>query len=56
MSQKFSIEAVEQTYRDIMKEVHPSLGNIVFGGKVIVFGGDFRQMLPEKKKLKCGGI
>lgn len=26
------------------------LGNMLFGGKVVVFGGDFRQVLPVVKK------
>lgn len=29
-----------------MRRVHPQLSSVPFGGKVIVLGGDFRQMLP----------
>ena len=44
MTHKFFLEALDKSPRDIM-----GLGNessTIFGGKVIVFGGDFRQMLP----------
>ena len=43
MMNKFCFEAVDRTFRDIM--------NIdkIFGGKVFVFGGDFRQILPVIK-------
>ena len=44
MAHKFCFEALDKSLRDIM-----GLGNessTIFGGKVIVFGGDFRQMLP----------
>lgn len=30
--------------KDVMSS--QSLGNTIFGGKVVVFGGDFRQILP----------
>jgi len=40
MIHRFCFEAVDRTFRDIMKEV-----TIPFGGKVVVFGGDFRQIL-----------
>ena len=44
MGHKFCFEALDKSLRDIM-----GLGNessTIFGGKIIVFGGDFRQMLP----------
>ncbi|XP_028793347.1 uncharacterized protein LOC114749047 [Neltuma alba] len=40
MVKRFCIEAVDRTFKDIMKCNHP------FGGKCIVMGGDFRQILP----------
>ena len=40
MMHKFAIEAVDRTFRDITQINRP------FGGKVFVFGGDFRQVLP----------
>lgn len=43
---KYAYETVDRTFRDIMKGVSPELEKIPFGGKTIVFGGDFRQTLP----------
>ncbi|XP_074298793.1 ATP-dependent DNA helicase PIF1-like [Silene latifolia] len=40
MAKRQSIEHFERTLRDICSK------NIPFGGKVVVFGGDFRQVLP----------
>ncbi|KAF7835684.1 uncharacterized protein G2W53_010543 [Senna tora] len=37
---------LDRTLRDIMKSQNPELSQHTFGGKVIVFGGDFRQILP----------
>ncbi|CAG8652192.1 7766_t:CDS:2 [Rhizophagus irregularis] len=37
---------VDRMLRDIMKAVDLSLENQLFGGKVVVFGGDFCQILP----------
>lgn len=41
MSHKYCFEALDKSLRDIM-----GIENIPFGGKVVVFGGDFRQILP----------
>ncbi|KAG4912135.1 hypothetical protein JHK86_052568 [Glycine max] len=43
MAHKFCFEALDQCLRDISK-TKPS-SNQIFGGKVMVFGGDFRQIL-----------
>lgn len=40
MIHRHSFESLDRTLRDILKKDTP------FGGKVIVFGGDFRQILP----------
>ena len=40
MAKRFAIEMVDQNLRDIMDNTE------IFGGKVIVFEGDFRQVLP----------
>ena len=40
MASKYAIEAVDHTLKDIMRTDEP------MGGKVIVFGGDWRQTLP----------
>ncbi|XP_058741254.1 uncharacterized protein LOC131613618 [Vicia villosa] len=44
MASKFCFEALDKTLKDVMS----SYGNSeqIFGGKVIVFGGDFRHILP----------
>ncbi|CAB4418715.1 unnamed protein product [Rhizophagus irregularis] len=40
MMHKFAFEAVDRTFQDIMQTDKP------FGGKIFIFGGDFRQILP----------
>ncbi|XP_074315740.1 uncharacterized protein LOC141651950 [Silene latifolia] len=40
MAKRQSIEHFERTLRDVCSN------NSIFGGKVVVFGGDFRQVLP----------
>ncbi|KAL3036484.1 hypothetical protein AAZX31_01G012700 [Glycine max] len=44
MAHKFCFEALDQSLRDII--TNKSNSNQIFGGKVIVFGGYFRQILP----------
>ncbi|GJZ67944.1 DNA helicase [Tanacetum coccineum] len=44
MNDKRCFETLDRTLRDLM-----SAPNVVFGGKTIVLGGDFRQTLPVKK-------
>ena len=46
MMNQYAFEAVDRTLRDIMKAVDPNLEGKPFGGKVVVFGGDFWQILP----------
>ncbi|XP_047267573.1 ATP-dependent DNA helicase PIF1-like [Capsicum annuum] len=45
MMHRYSFEALDQTLRDILRFKDPSNLDRPFGGKTIVFGGDFRQML-----------
>ncbi|WVZ57135.1 hypothetical protein U9M48_007562 [Paspalum notatum var. saurae] len=40
MTKRQAVETLDRTLQDIMGSSHP------FGGKVMVFGGDFRQVLP----------
>ena len=40
MCHKFAFEALDKSLKDIMQN------NLPFGGKIIIFGGDFRQILP----------
>jgi len=44
MAHKFFFETLDRTLNDIMKDKMKP--NLAFGGKVVVFGGDFRQILP----------
>ena len=46
MTHRHAFEAVDRTLRDLMKAVDPLLEEKPFGGKIMVFGGDFRQILP----------
>ncbi|KAG2223056.1 hypothetical protein INT45_008257 [Circinella minor] len=50
------IETVNHNIQDIMRSVDPVLENIYFGGKVVVFGGDFGQVLPVIPNAKCPQI
>jgi hypothetical protein len=34
-----------------MREVDPRNADLLFGGKIVVFGGDFRQILPVVPKV-----
>lgn len=36
-------EALDKTLKDVMR--YHGLENTIFGGKVVIFGGDFRQIL-----------
>jgi ATP-dependent DNA helicase PIF1 len=44
MAHRFTFEALNTTLKDVMSSYQNS--DTVFGGKVVVFGGDFRQILP----------
>ncbi|XP_058733568.1 uncharacterized protein LOC131605199 [Vicia villosa] len=45
MASKFCFEALDKSLKDIMD--HDKVASkTIFGGKVVVFGGDFRQILP----------
>ena len=46
MMNRRAYEAVDRTFRDIMGTVDPRNLSLLFGGKVVVLGGDFRQILP----------
>ncbi|KAG5059654.1 hypothetical protein JHK87_000683 [Glycine soja] len=47
MCHKFAFEALDKSLKDIMQN------NLPFGGKIMVFGGDFRQILPIAPKGNC---
>jgi ATP-dependent DNA helicase PIF1 len=44
MCHKFCFETLDRTLKDVVNE--KSNSRQIFGGKVVVFGGDFRQILP----------
>ncbi|KAG4986434.1 hypothetical protein GYH30_033934 [Glycine max] len=44
MAHKFCFEALDRSLRDVIKA--KSSAYKIFGGKVMLFGGDFRQILP----------
>ncbi|CAH9080016.1 unnamed protein product [Cuscuta epithymum] len=46
MVHKHCFEALDKTMRDILQLTNPVSLSTPFGGKTIVFGGDFRQILP----------
>jgi hypothetical protein len=45
MTKRQAVEALDKSMRDIMDRP-----NLPFGGKTVVFGGDFRQVLPIVRK------
>ncbi|XP_055803442.1 uncharacterized protein LOC129872490 [Solanum dulcamara] len=49
---KYCFEALDQILRDIQRFKDPSNLERSFGGKTIVLGGDFRQILPILKLTK----
>lgn len=46
MANKFCFEALHRTLRDILRLKYENSADKPFGGLTIVFGGDFRQILP----------
>ncbi|XP_074321440.1 uncharacterized protein LOC141657950 [Silene latifolia] len=46
MTHIYAFEAVDRSLRDVMRFSNNGDINLPFGGKVVVFGGDFRQILP----------
>ncbi|XP_042027246.1 uncharacterized protein LOC121774434 [Salvia splendens] len=50
MIHKHCIEVVDRTLRDIMRVFNELHSNKPFGGKTVIFGGDFRQILPVVPK------
>lgn len=50
MMHKHCFEAVDRTLRDVLRSYNNDRMDIPFGGKVVVFGGDFRQILPVVPK------
>jgi hypothetical protein len=54
MAHKHVFEAVNCTFQHVMGAVDPALKDMLFGGKVVVMGGDFRQILPVVPRGRRG--
>ena len=50
MMHRHAFEAMDRTFRDVMKFKFQNSSEVVFGGRTVVLGGDFRQILPVVKK------
>ncbi|XP_047261234.1 uncharacterized protein LOC124894698, partial [Capsicum annuum] len=50
MTNKFCFEAVDRTLRDILRVKYENNSDKTFGGLTVVFGEDFRQILPVISK------
>ena len=46
MSHRHCFKALDQSFRDVLGAEHPQAASLPFGGKPMIFGGDFRQVLP----------
>jgi ATP-dependent DNA helicase PIF1 len=56
MAHKHVFEAVNHTLQHVMGVVDPTLKDMLFGGKVVVMGGDFKQILLVVSRGKRGQI
>jgi len=50
MTNRRCFEALDRTMKDILSEHKPDNAMLPFGGKPVVLGGDFRQILPVVRK------
>ncbi|XP_057763551.1 uncharacterized protein LOC130984017 [Arachis stenosperma] len=46
MMNRFCFEALDRTMRDLLRHINDASLHLPFGGKTVVLGGDFRQILP----------
>jgi ATP-dependent DNA helicase PIF1 len=56
MAHKHVFEAVNRTLQHVMSVVDPALKDMLFGAKVVVMGGDFRQILHVVPRGRRGQI
>ena len=56
MAHRNCLEAVDRSLRDILQIQDAESVNKPFGGKVVVLGGDFRQILPVVRKGRRADI
>ncbi|GJX43393.1 ATP-dependent DNA helicase PIF1-like protein [Tanacetum coccineum] len=52
MTRRYAFEALDKTLRDILGYTSLEKRNRIFGGMTVLFGGDFRQILPVIPKAK----
>ncbi|XP_074297902.1 uncharacterized protein LOC141628695 [Silene latifolia] len=50
MTHRHCFEAFDKSLKDVIRVLHVGNAELPFGGKVVVFGGDFRQTLPVVSK------
>lgn len=46
MCHRFAFEALDKSLRDVLSAADPDTASKPFGGKTVLLGGDFRQILP----------
>ncbi|XP_071727342.1 uncharacterized protein [Rutidosis leptorrhynchoides] len=56
MVNKICVKLIDPSMRDICRQVNPNSKDTLFGGKIVVFGGDFRQILHVIQKGKRENI
>ncbi len=56
MAHKHVFEAVNSTFQHVMGAVDPTLKDMLFRGKVVIMGGDFRQILLVVPRGRRGQI
>ena len=56
MMHRHAFEVLDRSLRDIMGQIDSIFKNVPFGNKIIVFGGDFRQILPVVKRRSDNDI
>nr|GEU46810.1 hypothetical protein [Tanacetum cinerariifolium] len=56
MTQKYALEALDKTLRDILGNKNPKKRNAIFGGVTVLLGGDFKPILSVIPKGKRAEI